>query len=420
MHMLPEEEKSIKITKDVDSYRFLPLLPLRGMLVFPNMTLPLEVGREKSIAALERAMSEGGTIALVTQKVAKVNDPTSEDVYEIGTVAEIKQMVRLPDGTVRVVVEGKKRMKILEFFAETACNMVKVEVHNEIVVRDTVTKALMRNAFSDFENYVRLSKKVPPEMMVSVSSIEDPGRLADDVAGNVPIKVEDKQEILEAFVPATRLERLSDILNREIEILEIERKIHVRVRKQMEKSQKEYYLREQIKAIQKELGDRDERQAEVDELKDKMSKLDLPQNVVEKADYELERLEKMPPMAAEAVVVRNYLDWLLALPWNVRTQDSLDIVEAQSILDQDHWGLEKVKERIIEFLAVRQLAGTMKGPILCMAGPPGVGKTSLAKSIARSLDRKFVRFSLGGVRDEAEIRGHRRTYIGAMPGRRTL
>ena len=242
--MLPEEEKSIKITKDVDSYRFLPLLPLRGMLVFPNMTLPLEVGREKSIAALERAMSEGGTIALVTQKVAKVNDPTSEDVYEIGTVAEIKQMVRLPDGTVRVVVEGKKRMKILEFFAETACNMVKVEVHNEIVVRDTVTMALMRNAFSDFENYVRLSKKVPPEMMVSVSSIEDPGRLADDVAGNVPIKVEDKQEILEAFVPATRLERLSDILNREIEILEIERKIHVRVRKQMEKSQKEYYLRE--------------------------------------------------------------------------------------------------------------------------------------------------------------------------------
>ncbi len=417
MHMLPEEEKSIKITKDVDSYRFLPLLPLRGMLVFPNMTLPLEVGREKSIAALERAMSEGGTIALVTQKVAKVNDPTSEDVYEIGTVAEIKQMVRLPDGTVRVVVEGKKRMKILEFFAETACNMVKVEVHNEIVVRDTVTMALMRNAFSDFENYVRLSKKVPPEMMVSVSSIEDPGRLADDVAGNVPIKVEDKQEILEAFVPATRLERLSDILNREIEILEIERKIHVRVRKQMEKSQKEYYLREQIKAIQKELGDRDERQAEVDELKDKMSKLDLPQNVVEKADYELERLEKMPPMAAEAVVVRNYLDWLLALPWNVRTQDSLDIVEAQSILDQDHWGLEKVKERIIEFLAVRQLAGTMKGPILCMAGPPGVGKTSLAKSIARSLDRKFVRFSLGGVRDEAEIRGHRRTYIGAMPGK---
>lgn len=417
MHMLPEEEKSIKITKDVDSYRLLPLLPLRGMLVFPNMTLPLEVGREKSIAALERAMSEGGTIALVTQKVAKVNDPTSEDVYEIGTVAEIKQMVRLPDGTVRVVVEGKKRMKILEFFAETACNMVKVEVHNEIVVRDTVTMALMRNAFSDFENYVRLSKKVPPEMMVSVSSIEDPGRLADDVAGNVPIKVEDKQEILEAFVPATRLERLSDILNREIEILEIERKIHVRVRKQMEKSQKEYYLREQIKAIQKELGDRDERQAEVDELKDKMSKLDLPQNVVEKADYELERLEKMPPMAAEAVVVRNYLDWLLALPWNVRTQDSLDIVEAQSILDQDHWGLEKVKERIIEFLAVRQLAGTMKGPILCMAGPPGVGKTSLAKSIARSLDRKFVRFSLGGVRDEAEIRGHRRTYIGAMPGK---
>ena len=417
MHMLPEEEKSIKITKDVDSYRFLPLLPLRGMLVFPNMTLPLEVGREKSIAALERAMSEGGTIALVTQKVAKVNDPTSEDVYEIGTVAEIKQMVRLPDGTVRVVVEGKKRMKILEFFAETACNMVKVEVHNEIVVRDTVTMALMRNAFSDFENYVRLSKKVPPEMMVSVSSIEDPGRLADDVAGNVPIKVEDKQEILEAFVPATRLERLSDILNREIEILEIERKIHVRVRKQMEKSQKEYYLREQIKAIQKELGDRDERQAEVDELKDKMSKLDLPQNVVEKADYELERLEKMPPMAAEAVVVRNYLDWLLALPWNVRTQDSLDIVEAQSILDQDHWGLEKVKERIMEFLAVRQLAGTMKGPILCMAGPPGVGKTSLAKSIARSLDRKFVRFSLGGVRDEAEIRGHRRTYIGAMPGK---
>lgn len=417
MHMLPEEEKSIKITKDVDSYRLLPLLPLRGMLVFPNMTLPLEVGREKSIAALERAMSEGGTIALVTQKVAKVNDPTSEDVYEIGTVAEIKQMVRLPDGTVRVVVEGKKRMKILEFFAETACNMVKVEVHNEIVVRDTVTMALMRNAFSDFENYVRLSKKVPPEMMVSVSSIEDPGRLADDVAGNVPIKVEDKQEILEAFVPATRLERLSDILNREVEILEIERKIHVRVRKQMEKSQKEYYLREQIKAIQKELGDRDERQAEVDELRDKMSKLDLPQNVVEKADYELERLEKMPPMAAEAVVVRNYLDWLLALPWNVRTQDSLDIVEAQSILDQDHWGLEKVKERIIEFLAVRQLAGTMKGPILCMAGPPGVGKTSLAKSIARSLDRKFVRFSLGGVRDEAEIRGHRRTYIGAMPGK---
>lgn len=417
LHMLPEEEKSIKITKDVDSYRFLPLLPLRGMLVFPNMTLPLEVGREKSIAALERAMSEGGTIALVTQKVAKVNDPTSEDVYEIGTVAEIKQMVRAARRNGQGCGRGKEEDEDPGVLCRDRLQYGQGRGHNEIVVRDTVTMALMRNAFSDFENYVRLSKKVPPEMMVSVSSIEDPGRLADDVAGNVPIKVEDKQEILEAFVPATRLERLSDILNREIEILEIERKIHVRVRKQMEKSQKEYYLREQIKAIQKELGDRDERQAEVDELKDKMSKLDLPQNVVEKADYELERLEKMPPMAAEAVVVRNYLDWLLALPWNVRTQDSLDIVEAQSILDQDHWGLEKVKERIIEFLAVRQLAGTMKGPILCMAGPPGVGKTSLAKSIARSLDRKFVRFSLGGVRDEAEIRGHRRTYIGAMPGK---
>jgi len=397
--------------------RILPLLPLRGILVFPYMVIHLDVGREKSVQAIEEAMLKERAIFLATQKDAQTDDPGEEDIYSVGTVAEVKQLLKLPGGTIRVLVEGIARARIKEYAGHTPYFTVRIEQYDESEGKNAQVEALMRNLITQFEQYVKLSKKIPPETVVAVVNIEEPGRLADIVASHLTLRIEDKQAILEAVNTASRLEKLCSIMARELEIVELERKINVRVRKQMEKTQKEYYLREQIKAIQRELGDKDDRLAEGEELRDKIEKAKLPKEVEEKALKELERLEKMPPMAAEATVVRNYLDWLLALPWTKGTRDRLDINKAQQILDEDHYGLDIVKERILEYLAIRKLAKKMKGPIICFVGPPGVGKTSLGRSIARALERKFVRLSLGGVRDEAEIRGHRRTYVGAMPGR---
>ncbi|MCG8402573.1 MAG: LON peptidase substrate-binding domain-containing protein, partial [Firmicutes bacterium] len=397
--------------------RVLPLLPLRGILVFPYMVIHLDVGREKSVQAIEEAMLKDRLIFLATQKDAQTDDPGKDDIYTIGTVAEVKQLLKLPGGTIRVLVEGIARAEINEYVAYDPYFTVSIDQYDEPLGKNSQVEALMRNLVTQFEQYVKLSKKIPPETVVAVVNIDEPGRLADIVASHLTLRIEDKQAILEAVDIARRLEKLCSIMARELEIVELERKINVRVRKQMEKTQKEYYLREQIKAIQRELGDKDDRMAEGEELREKIEKAKLPKEVAEKALKELERLEKMPPMAAEATVVRNYLDWLLALPWSKSTRDRLDINKAQGILDEDHYGLDMVKERILEYLAIRKLAKKMKGPILCFVGPPGVGKTSLGRSIARSLERKFVRISLGGVRDEAEIRGHRRTYVGAMPGR---
>ncbi|HOL01686.1 MAG TPA: endopeptidase La [Bacillota bacterium] len=394
-----------------------PLLPLRGVIVFPCMTVPLEVGRDRSVAAVEEAMIGNRLVMLASQKQARLNEPTPADIFSIGTLAEIRQMARYPDGTIRVLVEGLERARILEYTQAEPFYKVRVEDLRPFEPMTKELEALMRAALTYFESYVRLGKKVPAEILSSIQAVQDPGRLADDIAAHLPLRPEDKQSVLEAVSVTLRLERLCAILLKEIEILELERKINTRVRKQMERTQKEYYLREQMKAIQKELGERDERQSEAEEYLQKIKEKGLPDEAEEKAIREVERLEKMPPMAAEAVVVRTYIDWLLALPWSSRTEDRLDLPEAARILDEDHYGLEKVKERILEFLAVRRLTSRPKGPILCFVGPPGVGKTSLGKSIARALGREFVRFSLGGVRDEAEIRGHRRTYVGALPGR---
>lgn len=395
----------------------LAVLPLRGVLVFPYMVLHLDVGRERSIVALEQAMMKDNRIVLVAQKDAKVDEPSESDLYQVGTVARIKQMIKLPGGTIRVLVEGLTRASIVALHTDEAYLAVDVEVIEDETGKPTEIEAQMRSVLHQFEQYIKISRKVPPETLSTVSSIEEPGRFADIIASHLSLKIQHKQDILEAIEPKIRLVRLSEMLAREMEILDIERKINLRVRKQMEKTQKEYYLREQVKAIQKELGEKDERMAEAEEYREKIDEAQLPEEVEEKALKEVERLEKMPPAAAEGIVIRTYLDWLLDLPWSVETDDRLDLDLAEQILDEDHYGLHKVKERIIEYLAVRQLAKKLKGPILCLIGPPGVGKTSLAKSVARALERNFVRISLGGVRDEAEIRGHRRTYIGALPGR---
>ena len=397
--------------------RVLPLLPLRGILVFPYMVIHLDVGREKSVQAIEEAMINERSIFLATQKEAQTDDPGEEDIFTVGTVAEVKQLLKLPGGTIRVLVEGIARAEIKGYVSKDPYFKVELDQYSEEFAKNPQIEALMRNLVTQFEQYVKLSKKIPPETVVTVVNLEEPGRLSDIVASHLTLRIEDKQEILEAIDIVKRLEKLCAIVARELEIVELERKINVRVRKQMEKTQKEYYLREQIKAIQRELGEKDDRMAEGEELKEKIAKAKLPKEVEEKALKELDRLEKMPPMAAEAAVVRNYLDWLLALPWSKGTRDRLDINLAETILEEDHYGLKIVKERILEYLAIRKLAKKMKGPILCFVGPPGVGKTSLGRSIARALERKFVRISLGGVRDEAEIRGHRRTYVGAMPGR---
>jgi len=411
------KELAVNENQDNKEIRQLPLLPLRGLLVFPYMVIHLDVGREKSVKAIEETMLQDRIIFLATQKEAQTDEPEEKDIFEIGTVAEIKQLLKLPGGTIRVLVEGLSRARISRYVEHDPYFKVEVTEHPENVVIVPQIEALMRSLVSQFEQYVKMSKRIPPETVVTVVNLEEPGRLADIIASHLALKIDDKQRILEAVEIPRRLEVLCEIISKEMEILELERKINLRVRKQMEKTQKEYYLREQLKAIQKELGEKDERVAEVEEYREKIAQAKLPKEVQEKALKEVERLEKMPPMAAESGVIRTYLDWLLVLPWNKKTKDRLDINKAEIILNEDHYGLEKVKERILEYLAIRKLAKKMKGPILCFVGPPGVGKTSLAKSIARALERKFMRMSLGGVRDEAEIRGHRRTYVGAMPGR---
>jgi len=400
------------------NYREIPILPLRGLLVFPYTVIHLDVGRKKSINAIEEAMLGSKEIFLATQKEAQTDEPDEEDIYEVGTVAEIRQVLKMPGGTMRVLVEGLHRAVIKTYIPYGDYVKVGIEEYKtETVTKDAEIEALMRTVVYQFEQYVRMSKKIPPETVVTVVAIEEPGRLADVIASHLNLRIPDKQSVLESMDVTKRLNYVCEILAKEMEVLELERKINIRVRKQMEKTQKEYYLREQMKAIQKELGEKDERSAEVEELRQRIQKANLPEEALEKINKELERLEKMPSVVAEAVVVRNYLDWVLSLPWSVETRDRLDLDVAEKILNEDHYGLEKPKERILEYLAIRKLAKKMKGPILCLVGPPGVGKTSLGKSVARSLGRKFVRMSLGGVRDEAEIRGHRRTYVGSMPGR---
>ncbi|MDR7544308.1 MAG: endopeptidase La [Armatimonadota bacterium] len=394
----------------------LPLLPLKGTVVFPHQVQGLGVGRQKSLRALEHALGHDRFILLVAQRDDEIDNPRPQDIHSVGTACRILQVGKQPDGILQVVVEGLARATISRYLQEDPFFEVEAERRDDSVEKTMEVEALMRGLLSQFERFARFSRSIPADQLVAASQLDDPGRLADLVAQHVSLKVEERQELLEAD-PKTRLEKLSAIITREVNLLELERKIQNRVRKQMEKSQREYFLKEQIKAIQQELGESDERQAEVTEYRKKIEAANLPEHVKTKAMEELARLEKMPPMVAEAVVVRTYLDWILAIPWTERTEDRLDIDEARRILDEDHYGLEKAKDRVIEYLAVRKLAPQTRGPILCFVGPPGVGKTSVGKSIARALGRKFVRVSLGGVRDEAEIRGHRRTYVGALPGR---
>jgi ATP-dependent Lon protease len=395
----------------------LPLIPLRDIIIFPHMVVPLFVGREKSIKALERAMANDKSILLSAQRKARVEEPSPEDIYDVGTLGCVLQLMRLPDGTVKVLVEGKKRARIKEYVSTQECFMVTVEEIDEIAEETLETEVLMRGISKAFETYVKLNKKVPPEMIMSVSSIDDPGRLTDTVVAQLTIKLQYKQELLEIANPTHRLERLYGLMEGEIEKLEVEQRIRQRVKKQMEGAQKEYYLNEQMKAIQKELGETDELKAELRELEERLKKKKMSKEAAKKTKQELKKLKLMPPMSAEATVVRNYVDWMLSLPWQYITEEKKDLDEAEYILEEDHYGLKKVKERIIEYLAVKCFVGKMKGPILCLVGPPGVGKTSLARSVARATGRRFVRMSLGGVRDEAEIRGHRKTYIGSMPGK---
>ncbi|MBU0505744.1 MAG: endopeptidase La [bacterium] len=397
--------------------KIVPALPLRDIIIFPHMVVPLFVGREKSISALDQAMNEEKDVLLVTQINAKTNDPKPEDIYSVGCLGSIVQLLRLPDGTVKVLVEGNRRARVKRYVETDPMFIVEVEeIHedNEVTVE---LEALMRSVKSTFETYVKLNKRIPPEMLSSVSVIDDPARLADTIVAHLNLKLPDKQTILEIDVPRERLEKLLSLMHGEIEILQVEKKIRTRVKKQMEKTQKEYYLNEQMQAIQKELGERDDFNSEIQELEAKIKKKKMSKEATEKVQKEVKKLKMMSPMSAEATVVRNYIDWIISLPWADKTKDNIDLHIAQDILDEDHYGLKKTKERILEYLSVQKLVGKVKGPILCLVGPPGVGKTSLGKSIARACDRKFVRISLGGVRDEAEIRGHRRTYIGAMPGK---
>jgi ATP-dependent Lon protease len=394
-----------------------PLLPLRDIVIFPNMVAPLFVGREKSIKALEYAMGEGKTIFLATQKKAKTDTPSEKDIYRTGAVATILQLLRLPDGTVKALVEGKKRGQIDKFVSNPDFFMVEVEEIPEETDKDVQIEALMRSTVQAFEKYAKLNKKISQEMVLSVSSIEEPGRLADTIASHMPFKIEYKQNLLESIPHLKRLELLYAYVSGEIEIIQTEQRIKGRVKKQMEKTQREYYLNEQMRAIQKEMGEKDDFRNELAELQKRIKRKRMSREAAGKVRAEFKKLKLMSPMSAEATVVRNYIDWLISLPWYDRTKDKLDIDAASQILEEDHYGLEKPKERILEYLAVQALVKKIKGPILCFVGPPGVGKTSLSKSIARALGRNFIRLSLGGVRDEAEIRGHRRTYIGALPGK---
>jgi ATP-dependent Lon protease len=402
---------------EVEDRVLVPLLPLRDIVVFPHMVVPLFVGREKSIAALEEAMNKEKDILLAAQINPKTNDPKPEDIYKMGTLASIIQLLRLPDGTVKVLVEGKRRTRVAQFVTNPDFFIVEAEPYIEDIEVTVEVEALMRGVKSTFEQYVKLNKRIPPEMLASVSAIDDPSRLADTIVAHLSLKLPDKQSILEIVSAGERLEKLLSLMQSEIEILQVERRIRSRVKKQMEKTQREYYLNEQMQAIQKELGERDEFKSEIAELEEKAKKKKLSPEASERIEKEIKKLKMMSPMSAEATVIRNYIDWILSIPWDEKTKDKIDIKGAEDILHADHYGLDQPKERIIEYLAVRSLVEKMKGPILCLVGPPGVGKTSLGKSIARAMGKKFIRLSLGGVRDEAEIRGHRRTYIGAMPGK---
>jgi ATP-dependent Lon protease len=394
-----------------------PLLPLRGLLVYPTMVLHLDVGREKSVQALEKAMIEEHLIFLATQKDAGIDNPEEEDIYQVGTLSKVKQMLKLPNGTIRVLVEGLSRGEILSLIDQEDYTSVKIIVTDDPQTKDLEEEALMRSLLDYFEQYIKLSKKVSAETYATISDIEEPGRMADLIASHLPLKMKDKQDVLETFHVKERLNKLINVINNEKEVLNLEKKIGQRVKRSMERTQKEYYLREQMKAIQKELGDKEGKTGEVSTLKEKIEHAGMPDSVKETALKELDRFEKIPSSSAESAVIRNYVEWLISLPWTKATEDQLDLKHSEEILNEDHYGLEKVKERVLEYLAVQKLTQSLKGPILCLVGPPGVGKTSLAKSVAKSLNRHFVRVSLGGVRDESEIRGHRRTYVGAMPGR---
>jgi len=394
-----------------------PVLPLRDIVVFPHMIVPLFVGREKSVRALEEVMKSDKQILLVAQKSAGQDDPSPDDIYRVGTIGTVLQLLKLPDGTVKVLVEGGKRTSIKSFTDSTDYFEAFAETIEEPDTDSQEVDALARSVVSQFENYVKLNKKVPPEVLVSLNQVEDPGRLVDTIASHLAIKVSSKQELLESETVVARLEKVYSLIEGEIGVMQVEKKIRSRVKRQMEKTQREYYLNEQLKAIQRELGDGDEGRDETGELEKKIAETKLSKEAREKAVAELKKLKNMSPMSAEATVVRNYLDWMLSIPWKKRTRTKKDLDAAQVILDEDHYGLKKVKERIVEYLAVQLRTKKMRGPILCLVGPPGVGKTSLGKSIARSTGRNFVRMSLGGVRDEAEIRGHRRTYIGSLPGK---
>ncbi|WP_297446773.1 endopeptidase La [Acidiferrobacter sp.] len=395
----------------------IPVLPLRDVVVFPHMVIPLFVGRKKSIKALERAMDGGKQIMLVAQKSASDDDPAPTAIHTIGTVANILQLLKLPDGTVKVLVEGEQRAEVTRFVetGETFSAEIRRLANEEL--NDKEGEALMRSVLNEFDQYVKLNMKIPPEILTSLAGIDDPGRLADTVTAHLSLKIEEKQQILEMLNVRDRLEHILGVMESEIDLLQVEKRIRSRVKRQMEKSQREYYLNEQMKAIQKELGDLEDNPSEAEELAQKIKSAGMPKEAREKAQAELNKLKMMSPMAAEATVVRNYIDWLLAVPWKKHSKIRKDLNEAERILEADHYGLEKVKERIIEYLAVQQRVNKLKGPILCLVGPPGVGKTSLGQSIARATNRKFIRMSLGGVRDEAEIRGHRRTYIGSLPGK---
>lgn len=394
-----------------------PVLPLRDIVVFPHMIVPLFVGREKSISALEDVMSDDKQVLLATQKSASVDDPGQDDVFEVGTVGTVLQLLKLPDGTVKVLVEGTHRAKITSYVENDKFFEAHAEIIDEVSENTQEEEALKRAVVTQFEQYIKLNKKIPPEVLVSVSQIEDPSKLADTIASHIAVKIQEKQTLLELIKITERLEKVFSHMEGEIGVLQVEKRIRNRVKRQMEKTQREYYLNEQMKAIQKELGDNEDSGDELGELAEKIAKTKFTKEAREKATGELKKLRNMSPMSAEATVVRNYLDWMIGIPWKKRSKVRKDLTGAQTILDRDHHGLEKVKERIIEYLAVQLRTGKVKGPILCLVGPPGVGKTSLGKSIAESTGRNFVRMSLGGVRDEAEVRGHRRTYIGSLPGK---
>ncbi|MEL6509966.1 MAG: LON peptidase substrate-binding domain-containing protein, partial [Pseudomonadota bacterium] len=394
-----------------------PVLPLRDIVVFPHMIVPLFVGREKSVRALEAVMQDDKQILLSSQIDPTVDDPASDGIYKAGVLANVLQLLKLPDGTVKVLVEGKSRVRITEYHENADFFEASAEYLTEMPGDEAAVEALVRSVGEEFERYAKVKKNIPEEALAAVSESREPAKLADLVAGHLGVEVEQKQELLETLSVAERLEKVYGLMQGEVSVLQVEKKIKTRVKSQMERTQREYYLNEQMKAIQKELGDGEDGQNEVAELEARIAETKLSKEAREKADAEIKKLKNMSPMSAEATVVRNYLDWMLSIPWGVKSRVKKNLGNAQKVLDNDHYGLEKVKERIVEYLAVQQRSSKLKGPILCLVGPPGVGKTSLGKSVAKATGREFIRISLGGVRDESEIRGHRRTYIGSMPGK---